>query len=263
MNKTYKVSGFTKLVTVLGLPLVGLFVYLFIDAFSISPEEGNRLFSIILFGAGMLFFLFVELFCILSLKDYTVLTDNGIKLHLHRQTFPYSFKPIDDEIAWKDIQDASFVDEKNTTFAVFELVSGEVKEFAIGHLVKSLQWDIDSHFDPESQIVEEEEEEDERTPGSLEWAKKKQFNEVLVAGVLEIVGTILIALKLRWGILVVFAALIFGISSLYQYYQYNSVQSNPVLAKKGRIYLILGVLLLLVLLAAALIASDATLPAAD
>lgn len=215
--------------------MVGLFVYLFIDAFSISPEEGNRLFSIILFGAGMLFFLFVELFCILSLKDYTVLTDNGIKLHLHRQTFPYSFKPIDDEIAWKDIQDASFVDEKNTTFAVFDLVSGEV----------------------------EEEEEDERTPGSLEWAKKKQFNEVLVAGALEIVGTILIALKRRWGILVVFAALIFGISSLYQYYQYNSVQSNPVLAKKGRIYLILGVLLLLVLLAAALIASDATLPAAD
>ena len=210
-------------------------MYLFIDAFSISPEEGNRLFSIILFGAGMLFFLFVDLFCILSLKDYTVLTDNGIKLHLHRQTFPYSFKPIDDEIAWKDIQDASFVDEKNTTFAVFYLVSGEV----------------------------EEEEEDERTPGSLEWAKKKQFNEVLVAGALEIVGTILIALKLRWGILVVFAALIFGISSLYQYYQYNSVQSNPVLAKKGRIYLILGVLLLLVLLAAALIASDATLPAAD
>ena len=94
MNKTYKVSGFTKLVTVLGLPLVGLFVYLFIDAFSISPEEGNRLFSIILFGAGMLFFLFVELFCILSLKDYTVLTDNGIKLHLHRQTFPYSFKKM-------------------------------------------------------------------------------------------------------------------------------------------------------------------------
>ena len=163
--------------------MVGLFVYLFIDAFSISPEEGNRLFSIILFGAGMLFFLFVDLFCILSLKDYTVLTDNGIKLHLHRQTFPYSFKPIDDEIAWKDIQDASFVDEKNTTFAVFYLVSGEV----------------------------EEEEEDERTPGSLEWAKKKQFNEVLVAGALEIVGTILIALKLRWGILVVFAALIFGI----------------------------------------------------
>ena len=263
MNKTYKVSGFTKLVTVLGLPLVGLFMYLFIDAFNIPSEAGNRLFSIILFGAGMLFFLFVELFCILSLKDYVVLTDDGIKLHLHRQTFPYSFKPIDDEIAWKDIQDASFVDEKNTTFAVFELVSGEVKEFAIGHLVKSLQWDIDSHFDPEAQIVEEEEEEDERTPGTLEWAKKKQFNEVLVAGALEIVGTILIALKLRWGILVVFAALIFGISSLYQYYQYNSVQSNPALAKKGRVSLFFGALLLLILFAAALIASNATLPPAD
>ena len=262
MNKTYKVSGFTKLITVLGLPLVGLFVYLFIDACNIPSEANNKLFSIIFFGAGMLFFLFLELACILSLKDSVVLTDDGIKLHLHRQTFPYSFKPIDDEIAWKDIQDACSVEKKNTTFVVLDLVSGETKEFAIGHLVKPLQIDIASRFDPDAQIVEEEEE-DERTPGSLEWAKKKEFNGVLVAAALEIVGTILIASKLRWGILAVVLGLIFGISSLYQYYQYNSVQSNPALAKKGRVYLILGALLLFVLLAAALIASDATLPAAD
>ena len=262
MNKTYKASGFTKLITVLGLPLVFLFVYFFIDACIRPSETGNKLLSIVVLGAAMLFFLFVELFCFLSLKDYVVLTKDGIKLHLHRQTFPYSFKPIDDKIAWKDIQNASFVEKNKTTFAVFDLVSGEVKEFAIGHLVKPLQIDIASHFDPDAQIVEEEEE-DERIPGSLEWSKKRMLNMLLVAAALEIVGTILIASKLRWGIIVVIGGLLFGISFLKQYYQYNSVQSNPALAKKGRVYLILGALLLFVLLAAALIASDATLPAAD
>lgn len=68
---------------------------------------------------------------------------------------------------------------------------------------------------------------------------------------------------LRWGIMVSFLALIYGGSSLYQYYTYNSIVSNPVLAKKGRKTILLGALLLVALLVAVILIADATIPPAS
>ena len=72
----------------------------------------------------MLFFLALSLFGIIELNDSIILTEEGIKFHIHRQTFarPYSLKAIDDEVLWKDIKDASFDRRDNTTFLVLELV---------------------------------------------------------------------------------------------------------------------------------------------
>jgi hypothetical protein len=200
----------------------------------------------------------------IELNDKVILTDDGIKFHIHRQTFsrPYSLKAIDDEVLWKDIQDASFDRRDNTTFLVLELVSGEVKEFGIGHVEKRVMVDIESRLYPERYINDEEEEDPDR-PDSLEWSKKKAFRKLLIRAAVEAIGAVVIAAGQRWGVMVSFLALIYGGSSLYQYYTYNSIVSNPVLAKKGRKMLLLGALLLVAILVAVILIADATIPPAS
>ena len=238
-------------------------IWVFIDACIDPAKADNRLGGVITMGVVMSIFLVMALIAIIELNDKVVLTDDGIKLHLHRQTFsrPYSLRAIDDEILWKDIRDASFVDKDQTKFLVLELMSGEVKEFGIGHLEKRLPIDIESYLYPGT-YANEEEEEDANNPGSLEWSKKKAFRRLLAWASGEAVGAVLTAVGQRWGIMLAFISLIFGCLSLYKYYVYNSLLSNPVLAKKGRLTLFLGALLLAGLLVVVIIIADATIPPA-
>jgi uncharacterized membrane-anchored protein len=143
-----------------------------------------------------------------------------------------------------------------------ELVSGEKKEFGIGHIEKRVMVDIESRIYPERYINEEEEEDADR-PDSLEWSKKKAFRKLLVCAAVEALGAVLIAAGQRWGVMVSFLALIYGGTSLYQYYTYNSIVTNPVLAKKGRKTILLGALLLVAILVAVILISDATIPTAN
>ena len=106
--------------------------------------------------------------------------------------------------------------------------------------------------------AEQEEEEDADTPQSLEWFKKKTFRKVLAWVSVEAVGTVLVALGKRWGLLLALAALLFGCLSLYTYYRYNALLSNPALAKKGRAALFLGALLVVGLFVVAFIIADTT-----
>ena len=80
---------------------------------------------------------------------------------------------------------------------------------------------------------------------------------------MEAIGAVVIAAGQRWGILVSFIALTYGGSSLFQYYTYNSIVSNPVLAKKGRQTLLLGALLLVAIIVAVILIADATIPPAS
>ena len=264
MNKVYRLNGITIVACVLGVLLALVTVWVFIDACIDPAQADNRLGGVIVMGIIMLFFLALSLFGIIELNDSIILTEEGIKFHLHRQTFarPYSLKAINDEVLWKDIQDASFDRRDNTTFLVLELVSGEKKEFGIGHIEKRVMVDIESRLYPERYINEEEEEDPDR-PDSLEWSKKKAFRKLLICAAVEAIGAVLIAAGQRWGVLVSFGALIYGGSSLYQYYTYNSIVSNPVLAKKGRKMILLGALLLVAIIVAVVLISDATIPPAS
>ena len=274
MNKVYKTSGFTKVVIALGFLLSLLFVGVFINIFinpDPDPEQGGRIVGIIFIGIVMLVFVSMTFLCLLGIKDNVVLTDKGIRLHLHRQTFPLkSLKPIDDEVAWKDIKKVSFVEKEQFTFLVLKLSDGEVKEYGIGHLEKRLKLDIEDFFysgidiDDEARIKAEEEiEGDPNQPGTLEWSKKKKFRQVLLCALVELIGIALIAVKQRWGILLVFPALILGLGFIYQYYLYNSLHSSPALARKGRKTIALSGLLLVALLVVSFLVSDATLPASN
>jgi hypothetical protein len=264
MNKVYRLNGITIVACVVGVLLALLTVWLFIVACLDPAKADNRYVGVILMEIGMLFFLALSLFGIIELNDSIILTEEGIKFHIHRQTFsrPYSLKAIDDEVLWKDIHDASFDRRDNTTFLVLELVSGEVKEFGIGHLGKRLMVDIEYHLYHERYIDEEEEEDPDR-PGSLEWSKKIAFRMLLICAAVEAIGAVLIAAGQRWGVMVSFLALICGGSSLYKYYTYNSIVSNPVLAKKGRKTILIGALLLVAILVAVILISDATIPPAS
>ena len=264
MNKVYRLNGVTIAACVMGVLLVLLTAWLFIKACFDPAKADNGYVGVIVMGIIMLFFLVLSLFGIIELKDNIILTDEGIKFHLHRQTFarPYSFKPIDDEVLWKDIQDASFERRDNTTFLVLELVSGEKKEFGIGHIEKRVMVDIESRIYPERYVNEEEEEDPDR-PDSLEGLKKKAFRKLLICAAVEAIGAVIIAAGQRWGVMVSFLALIYGGSSLYQYYTYNAIVTNPVLAKKGRKTILLGALLLVAILVAVILISDATIPPAS
>ena len=215
MNKVYRLNGITIVACVLGVLLALVTVWVFIDACIDPAKADNRLGGVIVMGIIMLFFLALSLFGIIELNDSIILTEDGIKFHIHRQTFarPYSLKAIDDEV-------------------------------------------------PERYINEEEEEDPDR-PDSLEWSKKKAFRKLLICAAVEAIGAVLIAAGQRWGVLVSFGALIYGGSSLYQYYTYNSIVSNPVLAKKGRKMILLGALLLVAIIVAVVLISDATIPPAS
>ena len=261
MNNVYRISGLMKVTCALLILLFLLTFGVFIDACIDPAKADNRLGGVIVMGIIMLIFLALAFFGIIELNDSVILTDEGIKLHLHRQTFarPYSLKAIDDEVLWKDIQDASFDGRDNTTFLVLELVSGEKKEFGIGHIEKRVMIDIESRLYPERYINDEEEDDPDR-PDSLAWSKKKAFRKLLICAGVEAIGAVLIAAGQRWGVMVSFLALIYGGSSLYQYYTYNSIVSNPVLAKKGRKMILLGALLLVAIIVAVVLISDATIP---
>ena len=264
MNKVYRLNGITIAACVLGVLFVLLTAWLFIKACFDPAKADNGYVGVIVMGIIMLFFLALSLFGIIELKDNIILTEEGIKFHLHRQTFarPYSFKPIDDEVLWKDIQDASFERRDNTTFLVLELVSGEKKEFGIGHIEKRVMVDIESRIYPERYVNEEEEEDPDR-PDSLEGLKKKAFRKLLICAAVEAIGAVIIAAGQRWGVMVSFLALIYGGSSLYQYYTYNAIVTNPVLARKGRKTILLGALLLVAIIVAVILIADATIPPAS
>ena len=264
MNRVYKLNGIMIEACVLSVLLALVTVGVFIDACIDPAKADNRLGGVIVMGIIMLFFLVLSFFGIIELNDSIILTKEGIKFHLHRQTFarPYSLKPIDDEVLWKDIQDASFDRRDNTTFLVLELVSGEKKEFGIGHIEKRVMVDIESRLYPERYINEEKEEDPDR-PDSLEWSKKKALRKLLICAAVEVIGAVLIAAGQRLGVMVSFIALIYGGFSLYQYYTYNSIVTNPVLAKKGRKTILLGALLLVAILVAVILISDAMIPPAS
>jgi len=160
MNNVYRLNGITIIVFIVITLLVLLTAWVFITVGLDPAKADNGYAGVIVMGITLLFFLALWFIGFIELNDKVILTDDGIKFHIHRQTFsrPYSLKAIDDEVLWKDIQDASFDRRDNTTFLVLELVSGEVKEFGIGHLGKRLMVDIEYHLYHERYIDEEEEE---------------------------------------------------------------------------------------------------------
>ena len=247
---------------------VGLFLYICISLFNSDIQLPVALVILLLFGAITLGFVLLAYVCLDERSDTVTLTDNKIKFHLHRQTFPYSLKAIDDEVRWKDIKKASFIDKEKssfnkekTTVLILTLTSGEVKEFGIGHMDILLKMAIESHFAPEDLIEEDDEELDEDNglvpgrPGSLVWPDKKPYCRLLVSALVGIIGTVLIAFE-KWpviGYVSVSIGLLFGCLFLYQYHEYNSVHIDPELKRKGRIAMVLGGLLLVCILVAAII----------
>ena len=148
MKKIYKTSSFTKAMGPVGVLIalffVGLSINVGIALFHSDNGPFGTLIILLLFGAVTLGFVLLAYLCIDERNDTVTLTDNRIKFHLHRQTFPYSLKALDDEIRWKDIQNATFVYKERTTVLILTLISGEVKEFGIGHMDKRLKGAIES-----------------------------------------------------------------------------------------------------------------------
>ena len=266
MKKIYKTSSFTKAMGPVGILIalffVGSSINVGIALFHSDNGPLGTLIILLLFGAVTLGFVLLAYIGIDERHDTVTLTDNKIRFHLHRQTFPYSLKAIDDEIRWKDIKNATFVYKERTTVLILTLISGEVKEFGIGHMDKHLKWAIESHFAPEVFIEEEkdtEQVEDEDfvpgSPGTLAWSKKRAFLRLCFSALAGILGTILIALG-KWpvfGFILVFYSLLFGFMFLYLYHLYNTMHIDPALSSKGRIVTILGGLLLVCIFIAALI----------
>lgn len=265
MKRIYKTSNFTKSMGPVGiliaLVFVGLFFYVSKALFNSNNALLGILVILLVFGAVTLGFVLLAYLCIDERNDTVTLTDNRIKFHLHRQTFPYSLKALDDEIRWKDIQNATFVYKERTTVLILTLISGEVKEFGIGHMDKRLKGAIESHFAPEVFLEEKDTEqvEDEDfvpgSPGTLAWSKKRAFLRLCFSALAGILGTILIALG-KWpvfGFILVFYGLLFGFMFLYLYHLYNTMHIDPALSSKGRIVTILGGLLLVCILVTALI----------
>ena len=272
MKKTYKTSTLTNLNGPAGILVVLFFVVLifYLSIILFKCDDGRILILIGLLILGVITIkLIIETYLYIDERGDTVtLTDKKIKFHLHRQTFPYSLKAIDDEVRWKDIKKASFIDKEKssfnkekTTVLILTLTSGEVKEFGIGHMDILLKMGIESHFAPEDLIEEDDEELDEDNglvpgrPGSLVWPDKKPYCRLLVSALVGIIGTVLIAFE-KWpviGYVSVSIGLLFGCLFLYQYHEYNSVHIDPGLKRKGRIAMVLGGLLLVCILVAAII----------
>ena len=262
MKTVYRTSFYTKMIATLGilfaLFLVGAFIY-----YCFAPQYADdRRSMVTLAGVITLVFIFMAIICILELKDTVVLTNKKIIIHLHRQSFPYSLKAIDDEVLWKDIRDAYFVDvDRNSTELNLILKSGEVKVFGVGHMDGRLREAIEDRFTPKVHIEEKEEEEEQEedtnyvpgSPGTLEWFMKRAYRRLLVSAFAGIVGTALIALG-KWpvlGFILVLNGLILGAIFLWGYHSFNASHINPALTKKGKLFVILGVLLLVCILLAA------------
>ena len=242
------------------LVLVGAFIY---TCFAPQYADDRRS-MVTVAGVITLVFIFLAIICILELKDNVVLTNDKIIIHLHRQSFPYSLKAIDDEVLWKDIRDVYFVDvDRNSAELNLILKSGEVKVFGVGHMDGRLREAIEDRVTPKVHIEEKEEEEEQEedtnyvpgSPGTLEWFMKRVYRRLLVSAFAGIVGTALIALG-KWpvlGFILVFYGLLFGFMFLYLYHLYNTMHIDPALSMKGRIFTILGGLLLVCILVTALI----------
>ena len=266
MKKIYKTSSFTKAMGPMGILIalffVGLSINVGIALFHSDNGPFGTLIILLLFGAVTLGFVLLAYIGIDERHDTVTLTDNKIRFHLHRQTFPYSLKAIDDEIRWKDIKNATFVYKERTTVLILTLISGEVKEFGIGHMDKHLKWAIESHFAPAVLIEEEKDTEQDEdndfvpgSPGTLAWSKKRAFRRLVLSALVGVLGTILIALG-KWpalGFVLVANGLVIGFLFLYQYHSYNTMHIDPALSSKGRIVTILGGLLLVCIFIAALI----------
>ena len=255
-STVYKTSNFTRVMTIIGLLLALLMIGVMVNLCINPIKADTRLSSILVTGIIILMLgsvLFISaraaLFGLIELKDNVVLTENRIRFHLHLQTLPPSFKVIDDEVLWKDVQDLSFVNKEMTTFLVLTLISGDVKEFGIGHLEKRLQVDLEYRRNPKAYIEMEEE---------LKWLKKKAFQKLPIWLSMELIGAVLMVMGQHWGIILAVFALMFGFFPLTLYHHYNSCFSNPATVKKGRIIILLGALLLVGILAAAIILSEAT-----
>ena len=261
MKTVYRTNFYTKMIATLGilfaLVLVGAFIY---TCFAPQYADDRRS-SVIVAGVITLVFLFLAFICILELKDNVVLTNDKIKLHLHRQEFPYSLKAIDDEVLWKDIQDVYFVDvDRYSTDLNLILKSGDVKVFGVGHMDGRLRDAIEHHVTPKVHIEEKKENEELEdtnyvpgSPGTLEWSMKRAYRRLLVSALAGIVGTALIAFG-KWpvlGILLVLNGLMLGAIFLWGYHSFNALHIDPALTKKGKFFEILGVLLLVCILLAA------------
>lgn len=254
-STVYKISNFMTVMAIIGL-LLALFIIGVMVNLCINPLKADtRLSSILVTGIIILMLggvLFISacaaLFGFIELKDNVVLTDDKIKFHLHKQTLPPSFKVIDDEVLWKDIRDVTFVEKESSTFLVLTLISGDVKEFGIGHLEKRLQVDLEYRRNPKAYIEMEEE---------LKWLKKKAFQKLPIWLSMELIGAVLMVMGQHWGIILAVFALMFSFFPLTLYHHYNSCFSNPATVKKGRIVILLGTLLLVGILAAAIILSEA------
>lgn len=224
----YKTSSFMKAMAILGFLLALLMIGVMVNLCINPLEEDNRLSSIlatgiimVFSGAVLLISACAALFGFIELKDNVVLTNHHIKCHLHQQALPPSFKVIDDEVLWKDVKDASLVEKESTTFLVLTLLSGEVKEFGIGHLDKRLQVDIEYSRNPKAYIEMEEE---------LEWLKKKVLKKLPVWLSMELIGAILMVAGQHRGIILAVYALMLGFLSLSKSNNYNSCFSDSLVA---------------------------------
>lgn len=263
MKRVFKTSIMTKTGAVLSIPLalfwIGLFLMVCIDPF----YENNRLSTVLIIGVFMLAFLLLSVFCFVMRNDSVILTDKYLKLHLHRQSFPYSFKACDDEIRRKDIRSASIRGEGLKAVLVVALNSGEVKEYGIGHMEIRLRAAIETYFSPETtginktietDIIEEEgiDESIMDGPGPLALSKRKSLLWFLICSLVAVVGTILMALDKvpLLGFFLTLYGFLFGSLFLYRYHSTNALILDSKVKKKGRkITVLLGLLLLCILIA--------------
>ena len=263
MRRVFKTSFVTKTGAVLSIPIalfgIGVFLMVCIDPF----YENERISTVLIVGIFMLACLILSVLCFVLRNDSVILTDKYLKLHLHRQSFPYSFKACDDEIWRKDIRSASIRGEQQKAVLVVTLNSGEVKEYGIGHMEVRLRAAIDTYFSPgttgtnktkETDIVEEEgiDESIMDGPGPLALSKRKSLIWFAICSLVAVIGTVFMALG-RAPLLRFFLALIgfiFGSLFLYRYHSTNALILDSRVKKNGRkITVLLGLLLLCILIA--------------
>ena len=263
MKRVFKTSVMTKAGAILSIPLalfwIGLFLMVCIDPF----YENNRLSTVLIIGVFMLAFLLLSVICFAMRNDSVILTDKYLKLHLHRQSFPFSLKASDDEIRRKDIRSASIRGEQQKAVLVVTLNSGEVKEYGIEHMEIRLRAAIETHFSPETKginktkeinLVEVEglDESIMDEPGPLALSKRKSLLWFATCSLVAIIGTALMGLEKipLLGFFLTLYGFLFGSLVLFRYYSTNALILDSKVKKKGRkVTVLLGLLLLCIFIA--------------
>ena len=262
MKRVFKTSIMTKTGAVLSIPLalfwIGLFLMVCIDPF----YENNRLSTVLIIGVFMLAFLLLSVICFAMRNDSVILTDKYLKLHLHRQSFPFSLKASDDEIRWKDIRNASIRGEQQKDVLVVTLNSGEVKEYGIGHMEIRLRAAIETYFSPETTGINKTIETDiieegidgsiMDGPGPLELSKRKSLLCFTTCSLVAVIGAVLMALDKvpLLGFFLTLYGFLFGSLFLYRYHSTNALILDSKVKKKGRkITVLFGLLLLCIVIA--------------